>query len=268
MKLITIFLLSVLFLFANQNKTVYTKAIVNGEYLDVFVINKNLFDITLQLKTEHKNLLALTHLPFTKSFKAKSKTKVAQFFIKKKRFSFRSSYSWVLGNKHSKHNDSYLYRLPYKLNTKQMVTQGFNGIFSHKGNSKYAIDFGLKRGTPVYSSRSGLVVKVKGDSNKGGASRKFAPFANYITIKHNDGTYAKYTHLKKNSLKVKIGDFVKRGQFIAQSGNTGFSNGPHLHLVVFKAKDSRSRTSIPIKFISKNGIIRKPKKGKIYISSH
>ena len=266
MKLISIFLFTILFLFANENKTVYTKAVVNGDYLDVYVINKNQFDITLELKTEQINLLSLSSLPFTKSFKANSKTKAAKFFIKRKKFSYRSSYNWVLGNKNANHDDNYLYRLPYKLNTKQMVTQGFNGAFSHKGNSKYAIDFGLKEGTLVYSSRSGIVVKIKGDSNKGGASRKFVRFANFVTIKHSDGTYAKYTHLKKNSLKVKVGDFVKRGEVIARSGNTGYSSGPHLHLVVFKAKDSKSRTSIAIKFISKNGIITRPKKGKSYIS--
>ena len=268
MKLIIIFLFSILFLFANENKTVYTRAVVNNNYLDVYVINKNLFDITLELKSEHKNLLPLVYLPLTKSFKGNSKTKVAQFFIERKKFLFRSSYSWVLGNKNAKHDDSYLYRLPYELNTKQMVTQGFNGSFSHKGNSKYAIDFGLKEGTPVYASRSGIVVKTKNDSNKGGPSRKFIRLANYITIKHSDGTYAKYTHLKKNTSKVKTGDLVKRGEYIARSGNTGFSNGPHLHLVIFKAKDNKSRKSIAIKFISKNGIVLRPKKGKYYISTN
>ena len=268
MKLITILLLNILLLFANENKTVFTKAVVNNNYLDVYVTNKNLFDVTLQLKAEHKNLLPLTYLPLTKSFKAQSKTKVAQYVIEQKKFSFRSSYSWVLGNMNVKHDNSYLYKLPYKTNTRQMVTQGFNGAFSHTGNSKYAIDFGLKIGTDVYASRSGMVVAAKEDSNKGGATRSFLSFANYVTIKHNDGTYAKYNHLKKNSLKVKIGDFINRGEILGQSGNTGFTNGPHLHLVVFKAKDHKSRTSIAIKFISKEGVITKPKRGTYYISSN
>lgn len=41
-----------------------------------------------------------------------------------------------------------------------------------------------------------------------------------------------YLHLKDESARVAQGDRVRAGQWIADSGNTGFSTGPHLHFVV------------------------------------
>ena len=39
---------------------------------------------------------------------------------------------------------------------------------------------------------------------------------------HDDGTYAIYAHLNTNTIRVRPGDRVRRGQYIADSGNTGF----------------------------------------------
>ena len=52
---------------------------------------------------------------------------------------------------------------------------------------------------------------------------------NYISMKIANGQYAFYEHLKPNSIRVKPGDKVKKGDVIAQLGFTGQSTGPHLH---------------------------------------
>jgi len=56
--------------------------------------------------------------------------------------------------------------------------------------------------------------------------------ANIVRILHDDGTHAVYAHLNWNSIRVRPGDHVERGEYIADSGNTGFSSGPHLHFEI------------------------------------
>lgn len=59
-------------------------------------------------------------------------------------------------------------------------------------------------------------------------------YGNAVIIVHDDGSfYSMYGHLIDGSIKVKLGEKVKRGQHIAKLGNTGNSSGPHLHFEMF-----------------------------------
>lgn len=262
-KYLLIILLLISTLYADKKITTFVKK--DGKFLYVYIINKNIFDLTL--KVDAKIDFANKSVQKSKiiSLKANSKTKVLEVKRLSNRFKYSSKYKWILGNMNSTHDDNYLYRLPYKLNTKQMVSQGFNGNFSHFKQSKYAVDFALDANTKIYAARAGQVVLVKNDFKKGGNSRKFIKFANQITIKHADGTYASYAHLRYKGSIVKEGDFVQRGQFIGYSGQTGYANGPHLHFIVYKAKNHKERESIKVKFIAKRGIIKEPLEKEFYI---
>lgn len=55
---------------------------------------------------------------------------------------------------------------------------------------------------------------------------------NVVILDIGDGIYAVYAHIKKDSIVVKVGDRVKKGQVLAELGNTGNSGGPHLHFHV------------------------------------
>lgn len=55
-------------------------------------------------------------------------------------------------------------------------------------------------------------------------------YGNYILIDHGSGIESKYAHLKK--ILVKKNGAVKKGQIIAESGDTGKSTGPHLHFEI------------------------------------
>jgi murein DD-endopeptidase MepM/ murein hydrolase activator NlpD len=93
------------------------------------------------------------------------------------------------------------------------------------------VDFSAPRGTPIYSTGEGVVVKTK-HSRRG--------YGNTIEIDHGYGYKTFYAHI--NEIKVKRGEKVKRGQVIATVGNTGKSTAPHLHYEVRK----NNRTVNPI----------------------
>lgn len=258
-----LFLLSSL-LYANDG--VKIKARKASQYVIVDGINKNPFSITVMYQASYKNLKSEKKLPLLFVLKPFSKKEVLRLRILKNNFTYKAHYDWTIGSKDAKHDNSYIYKLPYQKGTKQRISQGFNGKFTHFGKSQYAVDFDMREGTGVYAARAGVVVKVKSNSNKGGASRSFEKYANEILIEHNDGTLASYTHLKQNGALVKVSQKVKQGEFIGYSGKTGYAQGPHLHFVVYKATNGKSRISFPIKFKSAKGIISNPKKGDIYKS--
>ena len=62
--------------------------------------------------------------------------------------------------------------------------------------------------------------------------------------------FAWYAHLRQGSLRVKVGDAVKAGAPIAKLGNTGPSEGPHLHFGLLDKPDSIAGRSLPFVFDS------------------
>ncbi|MDE7316666.1 MAG: M23 family metallopeptidase [Helicobacter sp.] len=84
------------------------------------------------------------------------------------------------------------------------------------------IDLRVPVGTPVYTTADGVVSFSKKGYNGG--------YGNMVKIEHAYGFHTAYAHLSE--LAVKEGEFVKKGQIIAYSGNTGLSTGPHLHYEV------------------------------------
>jgi len=79
------------------------------------------------------------------------------------------------------------------------------------------IDFKAEHGTPIMATGDGTVAKIDVDRNNG----------QYVDIEHASGFTTRYAHV--SSFAVKTGDTVKRGQTIANVGNTGRSTSAHLH---------------------------------------
>ena len=71
---------------------------------------------------------------------------------------------------------------------------------------------------------------------------------NYISICLDKGKYAFYEHLKPGSIRVKLGQKVKKGQIIASLGFTGQSDGPHLHFHVADKNSPLGAEGIPFSF--------------------
>jgi murein DD-endopeptidase MepM/ murein hydrolase activator NlpD len=114
-------------------------------------------------------------------------------------------------------------------------------------DSLYAVDISMPDGTAVNAAREGTVINVRHDSFRGGAAAAMADQANLIEILHDDGTIAVYGHLHWDSIRVRIGQHVALGEYIADSGNTGFSSGPHLHFAVWR-NAGEADVSVPILF--------------------
>lgn len=102
---------------------------------------------------------------------------------------------------------------------------------SSTGRGHTGIDIGVPTGTPIKAANSGKVVMAGPGGDAG----------NVIMIKHSDGHWSNYQHLSK--VGVKKGDNVVVGDVIGESGNTGYSFGPHLHFSITTAETLSSRSN-------------------------
>ena len=248
----------------DSTKTVLIETKRSGEYIYVVLKNRNIYDVTVSVKSQYRNITEAQNTPKVIVLKAKSTQNYTKLQLGKGSMSYSYSYSWIIGDKNAVHDDSYIYKLPFADGTSHRVSQGYNTVHTHKGRSKYAVDFAMKEGTKIFASRGGTVVRTKSDSNIGGYSKEFAKHGNYVTVAHSDGTFGTYYHLKQHGVLVKEGDVIERGYALGYSGNTGYSSGPHLHFSVFSAISASSTHSIAIKFASAGGVVSEPKKGSLY----
>ena len=101
-------------------------------------------------------------------------------------------------------------RISSRYNLKRKIAY-YGRVRPHLGT-----DFAAPRGTPIRATASGTVTKASYTRSNG----------NYIKIKHN-GTYStQYLHMDKRG--VKVGEFVKQGDYIGTVGMTGNTSGPHV----------------------------------------
>jgi len=128
--------------------------------------------------------------------------------------------------------ETFMYPLQTKFITSRygMRKDPFTGALQfHDG-----VDFRANTGTTVMASMDGVVELV---------SQNWL-YGKYIIIRHSNGYKTLYGHL--NSYSVKQGDKVARGRKIAESGNTGYSTGPHLH---FGAYDKNGAKVNPLELL-------------------
>ncbi|MBK7030973.1 MAG: M23 family metallopeptidase [Bacteroidales bacterium] len=131
-----------------------------------------------------------------------------------------------------------------------IVTQGHSGEHTHKESWRHAWDFEIcdengntyaEKGnvlTDYFSYNKPVVAPADGwieeiiDNVEDNDPRAFnlrQNWGNTVVIRHFDGLYSKMSHLRKGSLKVEKGNFVKKGDKIALCGNSGRSPQPHIH---------------------------------------
>jgi murein DD-endopeptidase MepM/ murein hydrolase activator NlpD len=147
--------------------------------------------------------------------------------------------------------DKYAYTLPFEAGTKHRIVQGYGGLFSHKNIA--ALDFDMPVGTSICAAREGIIYSYKDNSNEGGPFPGYKSKANYIIIKHDDGSLGCYWHLKYKGVITKSGR-VSKGQIIGYSGSTGFLFSPHLHFSVKRKLGYQKDFFVKTKFITISGL--------------
>lgn len=157
--------------------------------------------------------------------------------------------------------------LHFPLRGRYQISGGYFewNLDTHNGYDGYCVDFVaidengrklrdgiglngiLSFGKDVYAAYDGVVESAVGffNDNKIGEQNYFT--SNLVTIRHEKSGYVYktvYYHLKKDSVTVKPGQRIKKGEFIGKIGNSGFSFGPHLHFGLYDGNG----VSLPLEF--------------------
>lgn len=143
------------------------------------------------------------------------------------------------------------FQLPFL--DKWTVSQGYDGGITHLGEWGKALDFVITDeegkscfgqcaqkeefycyNKPVLAPADGYIYMISNitDENAIDNVNTEKNWGNSIVINHLNGLYTQMNHLKKDSFRVRIGDYVKKGTVVASCGNSGRSPVPHLHFQV------------------------------------
>ena len=157
-------------------------------------------------------------------------------------------------------------RLPFS--GKWKVSQGYGGKYTHQDSWKESLDFmaidadGKIRkgkdnsledfytyGLTVLAPCAGRVIKVIKhlDDNKPGEVDTKNNWGNLVLIEHTPFLYSHISHLLKNSISVKEGDYIVAGTKLGLAGNSGRSSEPHIHLH-FQPTPELGSSTIPVSF--------------------
>ncbi len=113
------------------------------------------------------------------------------------------------------------------------ITQYFR--FGHTG-----VDIACTYGSTVVAADGGKVVKSAWDPGGYGYA---------VVIRHDNGLYTRYGHLKSGGLLVAAGQRVSKGQAVGLEGSTGRSTGPHVHFEVFTSGNLYGGFRNPLSYI-------------------
>jgi hypothetical protein len=173
-----------------------------------------------------------------------------------RRHTWRNDWTWKFGPDEVTHSESVLYVIPFPPGRDFPITQGYNGSWSHFDEFAYSIDWAMPIGTPVLAARAGITAFVRDQFEGRSIDPSWKARTNTITIFHEDGTMAEYSHIGKGTARVKVGDRVEAGRTIALSADVGYSGSPHLHFRVFRRRPIREgggEESLPVLFRNARG---------------
>jgi murein DD-endopeptidase len=124
---------------------------------------------------------------------------------------------------------------------------------NEKDNKNY-----LAYGNNALAVADGVVTEVKDGipENVPGANSRAVPITletvggNHVILDIGGGHFAFYAHLQPGSLRVKLGDKVRRGQVLGLVGNSGNSTEPHLHFHIENGSSPLGAEGLPYSLAS------------------
>ncbi len=93
-----------------------------------------------------------------------------------------------------------------------------------RGRPHEGVDIAAQKGTPIFAAESGRVI----------FSGRMSGYGKVVIVKHAGRYRSVYAHASR--LLVRKGEFVERGQKVAEVGSTGRSTGPHLHFEIRRSE--------------------------------
>jgi murein DD-endopeptidase MepM/ murein hydrolase activator NlpD len=155
-----------------------------------------------------------------------------------------SSLWWPIGGSEVTQEYGVEFAVGNPVSTRITATFGGNdSVHQGLGGGHGALDIGASRGSYVIATRDGVVTypgpndridypdqAIRPDENGRYNCRGLK--GNHVDIDHGDGLTAVYQHLYANTITVRKGDYVKKGQIIGKVGSSGCSTGPHLHFAL------------------------------------
>lgn len=130
-----------------------------------------------------------------------------------------------------------------------LCTQGVGGHLTHFfAASFHALDLRCPLRTEVLAVGDGIVREVAERHTCGGIHVANLTTWNAVSLELDCGFVAEYVHVLPGSARVQVGEAVRRGQVICESGDIGFAPEPHLHIELHRKGEREGGPSVPLRF--------------------
>ncbi len=117
--------------------------------------------------------------------------------------------------------------------------EGYFNVSQYYRRGHKGVDINTLGAHPnVVAVQTGIVVKAGNESDG---------FGNKVIVYHGEDTYTLYAHLQ--TIKSKVGQYIEEGVAVGLVGNTGNSNGDHLHIQLTKTGNVENNTIDPYEYI-------------------
>lgn len=132
-------------------------------------------------------------------------------------------------------------------NSRVLKNKGNKVTWNYKKGTHNGIDIVGTGSTLDYivAHSDGTVVQAR--NNYKTTDTSGGSYGNYVLIRHSNGMYTLYAHMRYGSVTVKVGQKVKKWQTLGYMGNTGYAFGAHLH---FEVRDKNNNMIDPTKYIN------------------